>query len=311
MISAIQIPSIVQRNLIYLPRILCYVLVVLIGVSSAQLVWSLFGNQSLEQTRSNTAIPATPPKLVAPPPPKPDYGHQIARLHLMGKAVTANSANIQLEEDAPDTSLNLTLSGVLALGLGDGYAIIEDQSRKHKYYQIDDEIISGVTLNSVYPDYVILNRSGRNEKLSLPKATAKGLESINQPRNQQNQPLNVPPSTQPQTNRTPGDQSGTLTGSLGELLDDPTSLPRYVSISPSNDAKGSFQGYQVNPNNNDPSLFYDLGLMDGDIVVSINDVKLDNPNKASQALEKLIASDSLELTVLREGTPITVVHNLD
>ena len=41
-----------------------------------------------------------------------------------------------------------------------------------------------------------------------------------------------------------------------------------------------------------------LGLMDGDIVVSINDIRLDNPNKASQAFEKLIASDSIELTVL-------------
>ena len=310
MISAIQLPLIVQRNLIHLPRILCYVLVVLIGVSSAQLVWSLFAGHSMEQSGTNTAIPATPPKLVAPPPPRPDYGQQIARLHLMGKAEITKQAPLQIEEDAPDTSLNLTLSGVLALGLGDGYAIIEDQSRKHKFYQIDEEIMSGVTLNSVYPDYVILNRAGRNEKLSLPRATAKGLETINRSTNQQKQSsADQPPPRQQTYDDDYEDDS--LSGSLEELLEDPTSLPDYVSISPSSDANGAFQGYQVDPANDDPSLFYDLGLMDGDIVVSVNGVKLDNPNKASQALEKLIASDTIELTIIREGTPITVVHNLD
>lgn len=264
----------------------------------------------MEQSGTNTAIPATPPKLVAPPPPRPDYGQQIARLHLMGKAEAAKKAPLQIEEDVPDTSLNLTLSGVLALGLGDGYAIIEDQSRKHKFYQIDDEVMSGVTLNSVYPDYVILNRAGRNEKLSLPRASAKGLENINRSTNQQKQSSADQPSPRQQS-YDDDYEDDSLSGSLEELLEDPTSLPDYVSISPSSDANGAFQGYQVGPANDDPSLFYDLGLMDGDIVVSINDVKLDNPNKASQALEKLIASDTIELTILREGTPITVVHNLD
>ncbi|MEM7304719.1 MAG: type II secretion system protein GspC [Pseudomonadota bacterium] len=318
MISAIQIPPFVQRNLIFLPRILCYVLVVLIGISSAQLVWGLIGNSSVEQSQNQINIPATPPKLVAPPPPRPDYGHQVARLHLMGKAVAVNQAQLQLEEDAPDTSLNLTLSGVLALGRGDGYAIIEDQARKHKFYQIDDEVISGVTLNSVYSDYVILNRSGRNEKLSLPRATAKGLENINRNTNSQKQSA-LPPVTK----QTPQQQAyaefgvepeddDSLLVDIEDLLEDPTSLPDYVSISASSDANGAFQGYRVEPADTEgATLFYDLGLMDGDIVVSINDVKLDNPNKASQALEKLVSSNSIELTVLRAGTPITVVHNLE
>ena len=307
MISAIQLPSIMQRNLIYLPRILCYVLVILIGVSSAQLVWSLFSSQSIQHAGTNSTIPATPPKLIAPPPPKPDYGQQIARLHLMGKVVDAKQAKIQIEEDAPDTSLNLTLSGVVAMDLGEGYAIIENQSRKHKYYQLDDEVMSGVTLNSVYPNYVILNRAGRNEKLSLPRATAKGLENINRSIDSQKEPSTFQPISQPDDN-----ENGSLGSTLDRLLEDPTSLPEYVSISPANDENGTFMGYRVDPaSEEDPSLFYELGLMDGDIVLSINDIRLDNPNKASQALEKLIASDSIELTILREGTPINVVHNLD
>ena len=93
MVSALQMPSIVQRNLVYIPRILCYVLVVLIGISSAKLVWSLVGTNQAEST-SATAIPTSPPKLVAPPPPKPDYGAQIARLHIMGKADATKQVEI-------------------------------------------------------------------------------------------------------------------------------------------------------------------------------------------------------------------------
>ena len=130
MISAIQLPSLVQRNLIYLPRILM--------LCTRSIDWCEFSTVGMEfvwrpvnGAKPSTPIPGAPPKLVAPPPPKPDYGHQIARLHLMGKAeVTAKPANLQIEEDAPDTSLNLTLSGVLALGLGDGYAIIERSIQK-------------------------------------------------------------------------------------------------------------------------------------------------------------------------------------
>ena len=103
-----QLPGILQRNTTLLPRILSYVLVVLIAISSAKLVWSLFsGNEDTNIAQAGATTSA--PKLVKPPPPKPDYGSQIARLHLMGKASVADST-VVVDKNAPDTSLNLTLS---------------------------------------------------------------------------------------------------------------------------------------------------------------------------------------------------------
>ena len=131
-------------------------------MSSAKLVWSLFSGDSSPNAASD--VKTAPPKLAKPPPPKPDYGSQIARLHLMGKASIANNPAIA-DQNAPVTSLNLTLSGVLALGAGEGFAIIENETKKNNYYHIDDEITSGVTLHSVFPDYVLLARSGRTEKI--------------------------------------------------------------------------------------------------------------------------------------------------
>ena len=124
MVTALQLPAPLQRNIVYIPRILCYVLVVLIAITAAKLVWSLVSSGPIKEV---PVVKTTPPKLVKPSAPRPDYGAQIARLHLMGKAPAA-STRIQTE-NAPDTSLNLSLSGVLALGAGEGFAIIANESK--------------------------------------------------------------------------------------------------------------------------------------------------------------------------------------
>ncbi len=294
-----QLPMLLQRNSILLPRVLCYVLVVLIAISSAKLVWSLFSN-NYQIDSASISTSKTPPKLVAPKAPTPDYGSQISRLHLMGKA-TVNST-MMADQNAPDTSLNLKLSGVLALGNGEGFAIIENESKKHKYYHVDDEITSGVTLNSVHADYVLLNRSGRNEKLSLPKATPSGTMQLE----------NTASRPAPTINQVDPDEESTSLSTLKQqLTKNPSSLANHISISSANDSStGKFIGYRVNPNG-DSSLFEDLGLMQDDVVVSINEIALDNPNKATQAFQKLVQASKLQMTVLREGTEITLVHNLE
>ena len=305
-----QLPAILQRNSILLPRMLSYLLVVLIAVSSAKLIWSLFSGESASDTVSEVKI--APPKLVKPPPPKPDYGSQIARLHLMGKASIANNPAIA-DQNAPDTSLNLTLSGVLALGNGEGFAIIQDETKKHKYYHIDDEVTSGVTLHSVFADYVLLSRSGRTEKLSLPKASDKGFSKVNSP------PTRTTPTASSAISRkikantqTAPDQQPSLSNLKQQLTKNPSSLAKYISISSANDEDtGEFVGYKVKPNGSSSILFDELGLVEGDVITTINEISLDNPNKATQAFQKLVSASQLEMTVLRSGTEINLVHNLE
>ena len=316
MVSALQLPAPFQRNMVYIPRILCYVLVVLIAITAARLVWSLVGGDA--PTVETPKISSIPPKLVKPPAPRPDYGSQIARLHLMGKATVASSAAIQTQ-NAPDTSLNLTLSGVIALGAGEGFAIIANESRKHKYYQIDDEVISGVRLSAVFNDYVLLDRGGRSEKLRLPKATLNGL---NQPLNPQ--PINnnrrsaapSPVASSPlaavPTTESTEDLGSTLTNLRQELTKNPASIGKFMLITPENDAQsGKFKGFRVQPSQESSALFYDLGLMDNDLVISINNIALDNPNKNTQVFQQLINAKELAMTVLRDGTEITLFHNLE
>ena len=255
-------------------------------------------------TSTNTA-----PKLVTPPAPKPDYGSQIARFHLMGKAPVANATSAA-SQHTPITSLNLTLSGVLALGNGEGFAIIENQSKKHKFYQIDEEITSGVTLHSVYPEYVLLSRSGRNEKLSLPKATPAG-GLINANRNTSQRPTPVARSIRGSISKAAAPEP-TLANLKQQLTKNPSSLTKHISISSATDeVTGKFIGYKVKPTDPSSKLFGELGLMENDVIVSVNDIALDNPNKATQAFQKLISASELQMTVLRAGTEITLLHNLE
>lgn len=314
MVSALQLPAPLQRNIIYIPRILCYVLVVLIAITAAKLVWSLVGGGvSVDEPPK---ISTTPPKLVKPPAPRPDYGSQIARLHLMGKATVASGAAVQTQ-NAPDTSLNLSLSGVLALGDGEGFAIIANESKKHKFYQIDDEVTSGVRLSAVFNDYVLLDRGGRSEKLRLPKATLNGL---NQPLNAKlptdNRSASAPRRPAPTAALEPEDleedTSASLVGLRKELTKNPASIGKFMLITPENDVEsGKFKGFRVQPNQESSALFYDLGLMDNDLVISINDITLDNPNKGTQVFQQLINAKELAMTVLRDGTEITLLHNLE
>lgn len=68
-------------------------------------------------------------------------------------------------EDAPETTLNLTLTGLIS---GEnGRVTIKNASNKQSSYGIGDEITNGVTLKSIFPEYVILSRSGKRERLTF------------------------------------------------------------------------------------------------------------------------------------------------
>ena len=119
MLGILPLPAPLQRGLTSLPKLLCVLLVILIAVTAAKLVWGLYqaNQQAAINTTNSTQLVQT--KLIAPPPPRPDYGSQIARLRLMGKTEKAPNVAVKTQvENAPDTSLNLTLNGVLALGNG-------------------------------------------------------------------------------------------------------------------------------------------------------------------------------------------------
>ena len=231
------------------------------------------------------------PTVVKPAPPRPDYGQQIARLHLFGKA-SAKTKNVEV---APDTTLNLRLLGVFAETDGEGFAIISNSGQQEKFYQLGDEISTGVVLQAVYSDRVLLDRNLRTETLRLPKATPVALGA-------------APIETLQQQEES--DAGGSLDKVRDDLARNPSKLAEYISIAPKQDGEGNFEGFEVNPSG-DNALFYELGLMDGDVVKEVNGITLDSPNKGSKAIQELSRTNELSLRVSRDGTDITLFHSLD
>ncbi|MFO7527215.1 MAG: type II secretion system protein N [Marinobacter sp.] len=94
----------------------------------------------------------------------------LATLTLFGSP-NADSAPAELDtENLPETNLRLFLRGVLAAS-GDfpGSALIEDDKSKTEVYLVGDELPGNATLRSVFPNRVIIERSGKLENLYFPE----------------------------------------------------------------------------------------------------------------------------------------------
>ncbi len=70
--------------------------------------------------------------------------------------------------DIPATNLNLTLRGALA-GADPSSAIIQGNDGQDRMYQVGDTIAGGAVLESVFPQHVVINHNGRQQKLLFPQ----------------------------------------------------------------------------------------------------------------------------------------------
>ena len=107
------------------------------------------------------------------PPPQTTAAYQpldsdrlleaIRTSHLFGSASNSTSTKIEAA-----TSLDLHLHGVFAAnGTLPALAIINVENKGDLPFVKGDNVLPGVTLESVEPDYVILRRSGVTERLTL------------------------------------------------------------------------------------------------------------------------------------------------
>ncbi len=279
-----------------LPRWVSIALVVLILITLAKLIWGFFDSGS----DVVIAPPATAPTNVKPQP-RANHDRKIAQLHLMGKPAPA--ASVKKVENAPETTLNLKLLGVLAGGKEYGYAIISSGANKIKHYALGDDIPGGAVLHAVYADRVILERDIRMETLRLPRANAKGFSQKKTTSTSQraNQPQTSPASAQ--------NNFETLGQFRQEIMKNPVRLTEFINASPENSPDGKFMGYKLTPSKN-AEMFNKLGLEPGDVVTNINGVTLDAPNKGPEAMQSLATATEVTLTVNRGGTEITLFQDL-
>jgi type II secretion system protein C len=183
--------------------------------------------------------------------------------------------------DLAETTLNLALHGTWIDEKG-GAAIIKTPDDKQGRFSVGDTITSGVTLERVYRDQVVINRSGVRESLRLVNRDVIVAQGA------------VAPAAAGQID------DGTAAGGIA-------SIGRVVVATPDLDPVGNMR-LTLRPAN-DPAAFEALGLEPGDALVAVNNTPIGaDIGKGLEAIAALQGKTDFTLSVERDGVvvPITI-----
>jgi len=252
---------------------------------------------------------------------------QIAGWHLFGEASQAQQT-VKAPVNAPETNLQLTLSGVLASDNPDeARAIVADARREEKAYAIGDPLPGGAKLTEIRSDRIILERGGRFETLKLPKDEngGRGVSVAFTPDSGDDsgdQPVDTDSGDANDDGGGDGDTGGDGDSDGGDsspvdsdrseafqryreqIASQPATFMNYVRATPARDG-GRFIGFSLQPGR-EPGVLGELGLRPGDIVTSINGVQIDNPAKGVQAMRELGTGQNVNVTLLRAGSEMSL-----
>lgn len=262
------------------PQAVMVVLVIAIAWQLVQLTWLLLDRGPQPQT---AAMP--PPMQIAPVRSGVDI-QAIVNAHLFDVppvAAPADAAN------APPSQANLVLSAVFASeDPAKGLAIIGESAQSAKVFAVGGAVQPGVRLHAVYIDRVILDRNGSLEALSLPKRNSGALVINRAP---------LPP------------QQNQFTENLRRMAEtNPSAFAEIIRPQPVF-ANGVQRGYRVYPGRN-RAQFSKLGLVPGDLVLSINGTPLDDPQRGMEIFNTMGSADRVTVTVERNGQSQELTLNM-
>lgn len=185
-----------------------------------------------------------------------------------------------LNEDVPETSLNLKMTG--RISGQQGSAILRTSDNKEAVYKIGDEIISDVFLKAVNKDFVVLSVNGQLQRLTFERDENTGLTA--------SVPAKLNASILPPN----------LTANQDIL-----SLLQHVSLRRSM-KNGRLEGYKVKSNSPEIDITQ-FGFVKGDIVTQIDG---NNITKGRMDFLKLFQEASergqVEVAVLRNGQNLKI-----
>lgn len=238
---------------------------------------------------SPTTLANTASTDVSSPPPQ-RHLQTLHNAHLFGQPPDANPtapASTSLEKP-PETQLKLTLQGIYydTKNPASSFAIIAD-----KTYRPQETLQRNVILHQIFPKYLIINRNGRYETLTLVEEQDKLLTTTDSA------------STAATT-----ESSALLKQYQQQLRTDPKKLLRLLRIAPAYD-KGEFLGYRIRAGQ-DKTLMEKFNLQNGDILTEINGVTLDSPLKGLSMMQELAQAKRLELQLLRDERVIFLAFDI-
>jgi len=192
-----------------------------------------------------------------------------------------------------ESSLSLILKGIVYCNpepLLSSAIILNTKLRKPGVYWVGDEVTPEVYIDEIWPRRVMLDERGKKTYLEwLPEDDKKKTRVASIPAKPASTQV---PAPVPKTVEVSREE---MTGRLDELL----ALQESVSIEPYEE-NGRVVGLQVN-NIGDSALAREMGVQDGDVVQSINGVRVTDRAKALEAMNKAANSSMIRVGMLRNG----------
>lgn len=256
---------------LWIRRALALILTIMAVILVVRLVIALLAPKSLWEPVQTVSAPAVQAATAR------DY--DFSNNPFVGGGREAEVAEIVIDPgtDAPETTLNLELKGLRAGSNGSAFIRTPDGNEDNFY--IDDEVMSGVILRGVFPDYILLDVNGQRQRLTTEEAKAARA----------------------------GANQAARAQSLSTLRTvDASDFLSKVQIIPQLNRQMERVGVSVKPRSAGVDLS-DFGLQDGDIITSLAGVSLTSGFPDMADLRRRIRpGQPVRLTLLREGQPMTL-----
>ena len=194
--------------------------------------------------------------------------------------------------DAPETTLKIRLLG--RISGSSQIATLRTPDNQEQSYTVGEEVMSGVTLQNVYPDFVVLKVNGEVQRLTFQRDEKTGLSETQIDRVSQS--VSIPGNA--------SEESNPITTNPTEQID-ASALMKSVQLNP-NFESGTLIGYEIKARSGAANL-EEFGLQSGDIVTAINGNSLLQSQPDLQGLiANLKNANQVKLDILRDGSPVTV-----
>lgn len=254
-------------------RVAEFALVIATGVILAPALWALFG--PVAKPGSAVRPSAAPVAEAASGPIDP--------FRITSDAAPAAADDFANGPDLAETTLNLALHGTWIDDKG-GAAIIKTPDDKQGRFSVGDTVTSGVTLERVYRDQVVISRGGVRESLRLVNRdviAARGAAAS-----------------------AAVDQAGD-----GAAADGIASIGRIIVATPALDPVGNMRLTLLPAN--DPEAFEALGLEPGDALIAVDNTLIGaDISKGLEAIASLRGKTNFTLSVERDGVVVPISISL-
>ncbi len=282
--------------------LLVALLAAIILADLARLVWLAV------PASKSSAVLQTPINVAVSSVAKSDSAVDIEKMaswHLFGEigAQPQPQVAIVAEEHAQETTLNLQLLGIISASEpAMARAFIMADGRQQQF-AIGEQLPGPgkVVLNRVLVDRALIDNNGRYETLWLYDPNASTL------RTQQATPA-APASPNTVDMRDNAGVTQLAQGYRNQLYKNPGSLADVIQVAPASEG-GKLIGYRINPGR-DSEQFARFGLKAGDIVTAINDVRLDDPQRALELYNLLRTQSEASITLSRGSEELVLMISL-